>query len=183
MRIKYKQIKEMDFDEVEEMARNDLKLNRYRLEEASQDQPEKFHDWYQIAEDAAAELKEFERATARVRSEVALKVRRMTKDQLNEKYGFTVLSEGAVKEIVELDASVVFRENKLKEVKRLYNKLKGFVDTARSRHSMIKVLTELYTSKYWSNTTTEGTRIGGRKFGKVGDRIEDKNEFKDDIDD
>lgn len=128
---------------------SDLQLNRFRLEKAAQTQANKFEKWYSFSEDLSALIKERERIIREKEAHLDLKIRGYSESILEVRYGFTSLKEAAIKSIILTDSKL----QKLRKNKRfldlILGKLKGVLEAARQRKSMIKILTDLYVASYW----------------------------------
>lgn len=157
MTIFWDDIKDKKVREIEELYRLDLRLNRNRLEVASEEQNTKFESWYSCQEDASADLEDAKHNLSLLRARVDIKIRRAPKEKLIEKYGIADLKEGAIKAFIELNPKVVEAQEKVNRLKLVVGKLKGAIESARQRKSMIAVLKDLYVSNFWDKVTKRGT--------------------------
>jgi len=145
--------------EVRQLYQKDLMLNRNRLEEAAQDQTTKFERWYNLMEELEADVADANLNLKRLKSNLSLKLRAKPADQLEKEYGVSDLKEGTIVAIVDSHKLVVTRQKELNKLKLIHGKLKGAVEAARQRKSMIRELTLLYNGNYWDKQTSKGTSL------------------------
>ena len=144
----------------------DLQLNRYKLELASQQQSSIFEKWNTLTEDVSGLLEDENRKFRKLKSKIDLNIRSCSKRVLQVKYGLSDIKESAVKSLIELDSKVIKQEKKIQFLKVLYSKLKGVLEASKQRKSNIRVLTDLYVGNYFDKVTSKGTKYGksqGRK--------------------
>lgn len=125
--------------ELQELYRMDLSINRHKLEVASQNQGSKFEKWYNAMEEVSADLADEVSKLGRIRGKVDLQIRRLHPD----------LKEAGIAAKVSLNKNVRKQEKKIAEIKRYFGCLKGAVEAARQRKSMIQVLKDLYVASYF----------------------------------
>lgn len=143
-------------EELEEIYRDDLRFSRNQLEKASQTQHTKFEKWYSALEDIEGDIRDLESKIKRKRAEVSLLVHRKYSD----------LKVAAIAAKVDVNKDIKTMEQELNLLKRYQGKVKGAVESARQRKSMIQVLKDLYMSNYWDKTTEGGQPIHGRRHIK-----------------
>lgn len=139
--------------ELEQLYRKDLQINRHRLEYASLEQATKFERWYSALEDVEGDVADLKLQLGRARAKVDIRTRNIS----------TKLNESGIKSRIALDKDVNGVEKEIRLISRYASKLKGAVEAARQRKSMIVVLKDLYISNYWDKTTECGTPVHGRR--------------------
>jgi hypothetical protein len=147
MRLKDKYdtwVYEHDLDELREIYVQDLQLNRHRLERASAEQQTLFEKWYSAMEDVEGDIRDCMGSLARLRARINLSVRIANPD----------LKEAGVAAEVEIRKSVIQKTKELNNLRRYHGRLKGAVEAARQRKSMINALKDLYVSNYWDKAET-----------------------------
>ena len=143
--------------ELQDMYRPEIQLNRHRLEKESQKQASIFEKWYSALEDVEADLRDAMKDLSDIRSEVDLIVR--SRD--------TSLKEGGITSKININKKVKLRTKRVNDIKRYQSKLKGAVESAKQRKSMITVLKDLYVANYWDQATPSGTPMHGRRIHKT----------------
>ena len=142
--------------ELEDLYRSDLQVNRHRLEVASQEQSTKFEKWYAAMEDVEGDLRDATTSLGRKRTKVGLRIRKIFPDD----------KEGSITAKIESNKEVKILNKRINQIRRYHGKLKGAVESARQRKSMISVLKDLYVSNYWDKSTKHGTPTHGRRQKK-----------------
>ena len=145
---------EYTLEELRDMYRRDLQINRHKLEVASQNQGTKFEKWYSALEEISADLADEQIRLTRIRSKVDLMIRRVHPD----------LKETGVLSKVNLNVKVKKQNVKISRIKRYQALLKGAVEMGRQRKSMIQVLKDLYVASYFDKI--EPKHATGRKKPK-----------------
>jgi hypothetical protein len=154
-----------DLDELEKMYREDLRVNRHKLEVASAQQATVFEKWYSASEDVEGDLRDALSEMALLRSTVGLEVR-----GLHDEW-----KEGAISAGIEKDERIVRLGKRINMIRRYLGKLKGATESARQRKSMIVALKDLYIANYWDKTTEAGTPLHPRRhMRKRGSADEDE---------
>lgn len=146
--------------------RKDLQLNRYKLEIAGQEQSTIFEKWNNLNEDISGLLEDENRVLRKVRSTLDLQIRSCPKRVLKAKYGFPDLKESAIKSIIDLNPKVEKQEKKVIFLRTLNTKLRGVVKAAEHRRSNIRILTDLYVSSYYNCSVGRGKHSEKRRKGK-----------------
>jgi hypothetical protein len=142
-------IYEKTFDDLRTLAREDLKINRHKLDIASEQQCTVFEKWYSILSSVESDIRNQESLLLRERARVGLHVRRQ----------FPELSrEGAITSKVSLSKSVGDLEDTLNKMKSYQFELKGIVESARQRKAMIRVLADLYIANYYDSIRPDGSK-------------------------
>lgn len=145
---------ENSVDELRDLYRQDLQLNRHKLERASAEQATLFEKWYAALEDVEADIKDAQGVLKRLRAKVNLQIRNLHSD----------LKEGGIAAKVEINEKVAAKSREILALERYQGRLKGAVEAARQRKSMIQILKDLYVSNYWDKAPTDGKprkRYGG----------------------
>jgi hypothetical protein len=163
MRLKPEDLYQMTIPEIRATYRDDLRINRYKLEENAELQATIFERWYSLMEELTSDLEDAKHDLAVKRSSFELRLRRMPAALLKEKYGVKELKEGTIKAMVESNKEVIELTKRVNKIRGIHGCLKGAVESARQRKSMIGVLQELYKDNYWNKTTKHGTPIHSRQ--------------------
>jgi hypothetical protein len=123
------------------------------LEVAAADQAVRFEKVYSLAEDMTGLLNDEIRSVERLRNRIELSVRHSSPGS----------TEGAVKAKVASYPALEVALKRVESVRIKVLKLKGIVDAARQRKSMIRTLSDLYIANYWDKTTKLGTPVTARR--------------------
>lgn len=142
----------------------DLQLNRFKLEKAAQSQSSKFERWYSLSEDLSALIKEKKRIFGKKEAILDLKIRQCTKESLQRKYGLHDLKESAIRSIIIKDSKIQKLKKNINFLETVYSKLRGVLEAARQRKSMIKILSDLYISSYWDKVDVKEPNIKKRRL-------------------
>lgn len=144
-----------DLAELKRMYQMDLQINRHRLEKASQNQAVKFEKWYSACEDVSADLSDEITKLNRIKGKVDLLIRKLYPD----------LKETGISARVNLNKKVKRQEKKISMIRRYLGRMKGAVEAARQRKSMIGTLRDLYVANYWDKVEPKPAQ-GRRKKKK-----------------
>lgn len=137
--------------------KQELLINRNRLEMASLEQATLFEKWYAAAEELEGDLRDLNRELIELKSTMNLRVRRVHPDY----------KEGAITAAIEKRKDVSKLNRKINDTKRRHGALQGAVKSAQMRKSMIQTLKDLYISNYWDKSTSKGTPIHGRRHKRT----------------
>lgn len=144
-----------DLAELKRLYRMDLQVNRHRLEKASQNQAVKFEKWHNAHEEVSADLSDEISKLGRIRGKTDLMIRRV----------YPELKEAGILAKVNLNKNVRKQEKKISMIRRYLGCLKGAVESARQRKSMIQTLKDLYIGNYWDKVEPKPAQ-GRRKKKK-----------------
>jgi Zn-dependent M32 family carboxypeptidase len=134
--------------ELRDIARHELQVNRYKLERAAQEQQTLFEKWYAALEEVEGDLSDLNVELVRERSRVTLIVhRRYPKYKVN-----------ALNAKVEINKMVYKTQKLVNQVKKYRGALKGIVESARQRKSMIQALKDLYIANFWDKAPIHGRK-------------------------
>lgn len=142
-----------DLAELKRMYQMDLQINRNRLEKASQNQAVKFEKWYAAMEDVSADLSDQITKLSRIKGKVDLYMRKLYPD----------LKETGLAAKVNLNKKVRRQEKKIAMIRRYLGRMKGAVESARQRKSMIGTLRDLYVANYWDKVEAKPARGRDKK--------------------
>lgn len=131
-------------------------INRNKLEKCSQEQCTLFEKWYNALEDVEADIADEEARRNRYSDKLELRTRSLHPDW----------KEGHIKAFLSRSSKIRIYNKRLMIMRRYKGRLKGAVESARQRKSMIGVLKDLYTSNYWDKTTVGDTPYGKKTKAK-----------------
>lgn len=137
-------------------CRQELQLSRYSLDEHAEGQPlltEKWHSCYIEMRDITFVIENNLKTT---KSDAAQKFRGMNPDKLEMKYGMKKPTESFIQEMLEKDKEVQVLNEFLRMAIKRRELLLGFTNAFKDRSSMIKVISELYKSQYFTVRQSEG---------------------------
>lgn len=150
-------------DRLRTLWQEDLQLNRYKLEVASQEQSVVFEKWATLCEDLSGLVEDENAVLRRMRSRLDLKIRSCPKRVLEVKYGISDLKESAIKSLIELDQKIRKQEKKIQFLKLFYMKIKVVVKASEQRKSSLRVLTDLYINNYFNVSAIKGKYFEKRR--------------------
>jgi hypothetical protein len=144
-------MKEFDPDKTtedyEKEYKEELKFDRYRLDEEYERQPELYMDWAKLYGQVRRERKWAEREVDRVKATIGLKVRRDSEELgLGKKP-----TEAAIKEIILTSEEVIEAQNYFFQVYELVYILEGAVKAFEQRKELLKGCGELWKGGYYSS--------------------------------
>lgn len=152
-------------EKLRELWTSDLRLNRYKLEIAAQEQAAVFERYSSLLADISGLVEDENKKLRETRGLVDLKIRSCSKRILKVKYGVSDLKESAIKSAIELDSKVKEQEKKVRMISVFCNKLKGVVESGRQRKGLIRVLTDLYINDYYNCYPVKGKHADKRRKG------------------
>lgn len=123
----------------------DVKIDRFKLEEASQDQAELYYQYTKNLHRLTKKKLKLEKKLTELEAQIDLEIRNKL-----EQEGETA-REGEIKSRITLDKRIKKMRREVINAKVKLQKAEHIKTVFDQRRSMIKYLTELYVSQYWSN--------------------------------
>ena len=150
----------------------DIKINKYRLEEECEKQASTYLFWAKQCADAKSELNEAEDALKLVTSQTDLKHRKFWDEA---KFGKS--TENSIKAAIETNDSVVAAKGRVAELQRKVNTLSAAVSAFEHRKDELKNLTGLLIGGFYS-APNGGRRETGEKViqREVRDKLKKRKE-------
>ena len=139
----------------------DVKVDRYKLEEAAEQQAALFHKYTKQTPKLIKQKGRIEKRLSELEAKLDLKIREEFEDEK--------ITETAIKSRITLDARVKQLRKELLNAKAALAKMEYNARVFDQRRSMINYLAGLYRDQYWTNepyTREEGEREFDKEISK-----------------
>jgi len=168
-------LEDTDFDLcnecLKEKARNEISLNRFALDEHAESQPLMVEKWGQAFLTMKDLVVVIEAKIRGAKADVDSEIRALSETDLEVEYGTKKVTEGFINSVAEKNPKIKELNSYLRDAMRRRDILGGTVNSLKDRTSMIKVISELYKSEYFTTVGSEKAQRSDRSSLSSSERI------------